>query len=295
MKVRKIVAGLAALSMLASFSAQAVAAADTVSLTGENVTVAAGGEAFTLNVEMGGVPADGVSVCEFALTYDPSVITVSDVKLGDIAPSGVDDAEKWDGVTAFETDMSTSGVITVTYSSGLTDPQYRIKQDGVFLVVSGKVADSAKEGDSTPVEITGIDRAATEGSTEKNDGAKVGYLGVDDSGQAVAVKYGVTTKAGSVTVGKSTTTEPNTDDSQSGTEGNVMYMYGDVTLDGVVNLADVVSANKFMMNAGEELNDQAIKNGDVDVDGKIGPNDVLNILMCVIELISQSDFPIQAG
>lgn len=289
MKVRKIVAGLAALTMLAAFSAQAVAAADAVTLTGEDVTVAAGGEAFKLEVEMTGVPADGVSVCEFALTYDPKVITISDVELGDIAPSGVDDAEKWEGVTAFMTDMSTAGLITVTYSSGLTDPGYRIKQDGVFLVVSGKAADDAKEGDSTPVEIVGIDRAATEGSTEKNDGAKVGYLAADGSGQATAVKYDVTTKAGSVTIGEGTTTKP------SEGEGDVkVTMYGDVTLDGNVKLDDVVLVNRYLLNLTDEteFGDQAHANGDVNADKAVDASDALNILCCVIDLIEQTDFPL---
>lgn len=288
MKVRKIAAGLAALTMLAAFSAQAVAAADTVSLTGENVTVAAGGDEFTLDVKMTGVPADGVSVCEFALTYDPSVITISDVKLGDIAPSGVDEAEKWEGVTAFMTDMSTAGLVTVTYSSGLTDPGYRIMQDGVFLVVSGKVADNAKEGDSTSVEIVGIDRAATEGSTEKNDGAKVGYLTGDGSGLATAVKYAVTTKAGSVSVGDPT-------EKPSEGEGDVkVTKYGDVTLDGLVKLDDVVLVNRFLLNLADEteFGEQANANGDVDASGAVDPMDALNILCCVIDLIDQSEFPL---
>ena len=44
MKVRKIVAGLAAVSMLAAFSAQVVAAADTVTVTASKVEAKAGEE-----------------------------------------------------------------------------------------------------------------------------------------------------------------------------------------------------------------------------------------------------------
>ena len=59
MKVRKIVAGLAAVSMLAAFSTQAVFAADTVTFKADDVTAKAGAT-FTLNVELSGVPAAGL-------------------------------------------------------------------------------------------------------------------------------------------------------------------------------------------------------------------------------------------
>ena len=73
MKVRKIVAGLAAVSMLAAFSAQAVIAADTVSIKAGEASANAG-EKFTLDVSLEGVPAAGISSMEFAVTYDPAMI-----------------------------------------------------------------------------------------------------------------------------------------------------------------------------------------------------------------------------
>ena len=84
MKVRKIVAGLAAVSMMAAFSAQAVLAAETVTISADKVAAEVGAT-FTMNVELSGVPAAGLSVCEFAVTYDNALVEITGVKVGAVA------------------------------------------------------------------------------------------------------------------------------------------------------------------------------------------------------------------
>lgn len=277
MKVRKIVAGLAAVSMLAAFSAQGAFAADTVTITADKVEVAAG-ETFTMNVSLSGVPAAGISVCEFALTYDTEWVTVTGVTVGAIADNGVDSAEPIEGATAFDVDYSTAGVINASYITGLDDSAYWITEDGVFMTITGTVDSTAVEGDTTEFVLGAIQRQTSEGSGVTNDEIAIGNISADYT----VTQFDVTTSNGSVTVagnGQTETTEP------SSTEGN--YLAGDVNLDGSVSIVDVVMLNKAVMGV-ETLNDQQKKNGEVDGDASaLGAGDSLTILKHLVDLIPE--------
>lgn len=279
MKVRKIVAALAAVSMVAVMSAQAVMAADTVTITAGNAEVSKAGETFTLDVKLSGVPAAGVSVCEFALKYDASLVTITGVEAGAIAKNGADDVEKFEGASAFETDFSTSGVIEVTYTTGLTDSAYWITKDGVFMTITGKVSDSAKAGDSTKVEIVAIDRETLEGSGTKNTEIVMGNL--DATG--AANKFGTSVKAGSVTVKDADKPTETVKPTQGDEPGDVLY--GDATVDGEVNVADVIKVAKYTLGA-DKLTAQGSKNADVDLSGTVTSDDANFIIKSLVQIVT---------
>ncbi len=264
MRVRKIVAGLAALSMLAAFSAQTVLAADTVTITADNTVVAQAGEGFTMNVSLSGVPAAGISVCEFAITYDAEVVTVTGVTVGEIADNGVDSAEPIEGATAFESDYSTAGVINVTYTTGLDDTAYWITEDGVLLTITGTVNETAAEGEKSEFVLGAIQRETTEGSGVINDSICIGNIAADYT----VSEYGVATSDGLVTVGG----------------GDVTAEYGDANVDGDVTVADVILVNQAYMKTAT-LEDQGEINADVDIDGDVDLTDSLNILKSLIDLV----------
>lgn len=260
MKVRKIVAGLAAVSMMAAFSAQAVLAAETVTISADKVAADVG-ETFTMNVELSGVPAAGLSVCEFAVTYDNALVEITGVKVGAIADKKADSSESFEGVNAFESDYSTAGVINVSYITGLDDSAYWITEDGVMCTITGKVSDKAKAGDVADFKIGAIQRPTTEGSTTTNDEISVGNLGADFT----VTKYTAAVSNGSVTIASPT------------------VKYGDVNCDGDVSIVDVLVLNKNLL-AGEKLTDQGQLNADVDKDGSPTGADALNILKATIGL-----------
>ena len=62
-------------------------------------------------------------------------------------------------------------------------------------------------------------------------------------------------------------------------------LYGDVNLDGAVSIADVLTLNKCLLGAGEELSEEAAACADVDLDGKPTSADSLNILKFAIKII----------
>ncbi len=63
-------------------------------------------------------------------------------------------------------------------------------------------------------------------------------------------------------------------------------IYGDVDDDGKVKLSDVVALNLYLLNL-NDLDVDALKRGDVDLDGSTAPNDALNILCFVIDVIDK--------
>ncbi len=265
MKVRKIVAGLAAVSMLAAFSTQAVLAAETVTIKANDATAQAGGT-FTMDVELSGVPAAGISVCEFAVTYDSTLVTVTDVAVGAIADTGADSVEQFEGVNAFEADFSTAGVINVTYSTGLDDSAYWITEDGVFLTISGTVsADAAAT--TTDFVVGAIARETTEGSGVTNTEISIGNIAADYT----VTKYTAATDDGTLTI-------------TSESSGNETAVYGDVNCDGTVNIMDVIELSQSFMGVAD-LTPQGAVNADVDVNGSVQPTDTMYIAQSLVKLV----------
>jgi hypothetical protein len=281
MNVRKIVAGLAAVSMLAAFSAQAVFAADTVTIQADEVT-AAQGKDFTLDISLADVPAQGISAMEFAVTYDASAVTITGVKAGAVTDNGVDAAEKFDGVTVFEVGTATEGLVTITYSTGLSDAQYCITDSGVFATLEGTVKADAADG-TYPVKITAIPRETVEGGGTSNADVKAGYIGADGT----VTKYATTLTAGAVVVGTPDDTPENPDD-----KPGEVTLYGDANCDGEVDIMDVIAVNKFLLGSGK-LTDTGKLNADVDQTKTVDTTDSLNIIKLVVEIWTQADMPIK--
>lgn len=270
MKVRKIVAAMAAMSMLAAFSAQTASAAGAVTLAAEKVNVEAGSD-FELKINIGGLPDTGLSVLEFAVKYDSSKITINSIDAGTAASTGVDAAEVLEGATAFSVQSPAAGTYTVTYSTGKSDKQYCISKEGDFAVIKGKVPAGTAAGEYA-IELVAIDRETTQGSGTKNTEIVAGYIDAND----VGTKYDVTATAGAVIVGDGQTDPTPTQG------GDVLY--GDCDVDGDVDIMDVIMINKAILGSAT-LSDQGKTNADVDLNKAIDTTDALNILKNVVKLV----------
>ncbi len=91
-----------------------------------------------------------------------------------------------------------------------------------------------------------------------------------------------TAKPTETTAKPTETTAKPTEDPTSGLRPN----YGDVNLDGDVDLLDVLTLNRNLL-VGEPLSGMAIPNADVDLDGKPTAVDALNILKFTIKLVTE--------
>lgn len=266
MKVRKIVAGLAAMSMMAAFSAQAVFAAG-ISIKAGTATAAAG-ETAKVAVSMEGVTAP-INAVEFEVTYNPDVLTLKGVTAGQAVPTGTDGAENFEGVNSFEVTTDTAGVAVITYATGLSDDQYCITADGVVANIEFTVAEGAAAG-KYDVNIVAVDRDTFEGSGTKNTEIAAAYIKADGTVDA----YTATGTAGyvEVTGGGETPTDPPSD-----------VTYGDVNGNGTVDIVDVLTLNQYLLGVSEDQINQA--NSDVNNDGVIDDSDAMNILKSLVNLV----------
>ncbi len=287
MKMKRTMAGILAVAMAASAVAMTpVSAASAIGVSVDKVSAKAG-ESFSLSVSLDNVPSAGLGSCEFELAYDSSIVTVTGVEAGKITETG-SDAQSGFGSDAnsFECNYATAGVIDVTWSTGLTDSSYWIKDDGVLLTITGTVNSSAKAGDVSAFKLQAIGREnAPDSGTTNTD---IVFGSVDESGTVSL--YETTLSDGSVTVVADSTTTVTTD-SGSGTttttttnKGDDTVNYGDLDMDGIVDLRDAITLNKSL--SGQiTLSDQATKNADVNCDGAVTDDDSSILIQFCIMLV----------
>ena len=299
MKTKRTMAGILAMGMAASALAfNPVFAAGEIGISAEKVSAKAGAE-FTLAVSLKDVPSTGVGGCEFSLAYDSSIVTVTGVTAGTIAQTGADDQESAFAGEApsFDSNFSAAGVIDVIYSTGLTDSAYMVKQDGVFLTITGTVNESAKVGDVSDFKIQPIDRETTPGSGTKNDQIVFASIAEDGtvSSYDTVVSDGSVTVVGDGEVTTATTTVSNPTTTETTTGGTVTDNIGDVNLDGVVDILDAVMLNKYLAGV-VQLSDQAERNANcdqrADSANSIGDEDTTVLMQFLLSIDDVSDLPL---
>lgn len=299
MKTKRIIASALAFIMATTAAAGSVfAAGETVKISASKAEAEAGA-AFSVDISLSDVPTSAIKGCEFAIKYDASVLSITDVKAGEITNTGADSAESdiSSEVPAFFEDHSTAGTITLTWCTGLTDKGYWISKDGVFATISGTVAAGATAGEY-PIEIVPISRDDISGT---NNTIYVGY--VDSNG---AVEYGTSVENGAVIVAAKTalttttttdkvTTTTATTTTATATEtkptetttnitsgsGEVDVKYGDLNLDGAVGVVDIIYLNKYLAKI-ISLNEQQMMNGDVFNDSILNSTDSSTLMKYTI-------------
>lgn len=250
MKTKKMIIGAMAATMLSLSVCSyvpAVAADDTVQITVSKETAKVGG-AFEVKVSVADIPATGIQCLNFALEYDSKLITIDSVTAGAATKTGAEGADTSSSMLpTFNSFSEGEGVVAVMWSTA-SDASYWLKNDGVFVTVSGKVSSNAKDGDVANIKVVPTKRDTYTGSGVANKAIDCGYTKGDE-----VVKYAVTVGNGSVTVG---------DDVQP-TTGN--YLKGDANVDGKVNVADAVAILQYIANQTKyPLEEQGKINGDCD-------------------------------
>ena len=286
MKTKKIVVGAIAASMLSlsvcSLAPAVFAAGETVQISASEESAKAG-EKFTVNVSIGDIPSAGISIVDFAIKYDSSLITIDSVKAGAITETGADSADSSASSQPLFDSVKGEGSINLLWTTMLEDSKYWITKDGVFCTLSGTVNSSAKDGAVAKIELVPTVRDTYSGSGVKNDKISCGYLKNNEQ-----IEYEVKAVNGSVTVGTPVTTEATTaaptttapvESSTSGeaTSSGKATLRGDANCDEQVNLADAVlimqsvsNPDKYGLGKADGITKQGEINGDV-----VGNNDGL--------------------
>nr|AEV58631.1 scaffoldin C [Ruminococcus flavefaciens] len=260
MKTEKIVIGAMAAAML-SLSvcsiAPAVAADETVQISVSKTTAEAGGE-FKVNVSLADIPTTGLQCCNFAIKYDPKVLTIKDITAGTLAGTVSGDASS--SMLPNFNNYSQEGLISVMWSASVDDASKWLKGEGTFCTITGTVAAGTANGTVSEITVLPTSRETYDGSGVMNDAFDCGYLK-----DGVKVNFNVKPNAGSVTIGseETTTTPPATTTTTENKPG--VSLRGDANLDNKVSVADAVAILQSIANKDKyALKPQGAVNGDVE-------------------------------
>lgn len=276
MRAKKIIAGACASLMLAVSAIPTVTAAESVKVTLGNTT-AAPGETFTVKMELSDIPSAGINGCDFGIKYDSSVLTISEVALGDLAKGDLTDVEGMPDPLEWNIE---DDLVCIIYGLGTTNTDYYMTGSGTFLTISGTVSETAASGTKSDLEIVAVDRTTTPTSSAVNEDIIFGYLGSDDE---APVMYDPTITNGYVEI-----TGEDTSDSTEDTSvdfGEVSKL-GDVNVDGLVNSTDVVVLNKYLISTSKYAlgSATAYANADCDEDKSLTSKDSMAIVNHVLEV-----------
>nr|AEV59171.1 scaffoldin C [Ruminococcus flavefaciens] len=260
MKTKKIVIGAMAAAML-SLSvcsiAPAVAADETVQISVSKTTAEAGGE-FKVDVSLADIPTTGLQCCNFAIKYDPKVLTIKDITAGTLAGTVSGDASS--SMLPNFNNYSQEGLISVMWSASVDDASKWLKGEGTFCTITGTVAAGTANGTVSEITVLPTSRETYDGSGVMNDAFDCGYLK-----DGVKVNFNVKPNAGSVTIGseETTTTPPATTTTTENKPG--VSLRGDANLDNKVSVADAVAILQSIANKDKyALKPQGAVNGDVE-------------------------------
>nr|AEV58481.1 scaffoldin C [Ruminococcus flavefaciens] len=260
MKTKKIVIGAMAAAML-SLSvcsiAPAVAADETVQISVSKTTAEAGGE-FKVDVSLADIPTTGLQCCNFAIKYDPKVLTIKDITAGTLAGTVSGDASS--SMFLIFNNYSQEGLISVMWSTSVDDASKWLKGEGTFCTITGTVAAGTANGTVSEITVLPTSRETYDGSGVMNDAFDCGYLK-----DGVKVNFNVKPNAGSVTIGseETTTTPPATTTTTENKPG--VSLRGDAYLDNKVSVADAVAILQSIANKDKyALKPQGAVNGDVE-------------------------------
>nr|AEV58521.1 scaffoldin C [Ruminococcus flavefaciens] len=260
MKTKKIVIGAMAAAML-SLSvcsiAPAVAADETVQISVSKTTAEAGGE-FKVDVSLADIPTTGLQCCNFAIKYDPKVLTIKDITAGTLAGTVSGDASS--SMLPNFNNYSQEGLISVMWSTSVDDASKWLKGEGTFCTITGTVAAGTANGTVSEITVLPTSRETYDGSGVMNDAFDCGYLK-----DGVKVNFNVKPNAGSVTIGseETTTTPPATTTTTENKPG--VSLRGDANLDNKVSVADAVAILQSIATKDKyALKPQGAVNGDVE-------------------------------
>lgn len=271
MKSLKLFSGMLATVMAAAaLGATLTASAADVAVKIGSTKAAAGGD-FSVTVDLSGVPSSGLSTIDFAINYDSSVLTISDVALGDIANTGAKSGEGEYGDTLWNCKDTGSQIIAV-WATGLTDSSKWVKSDGTFLTITGKVKSGVADGTVAKLEAVAVDRPEYPGGSANSD---IIFSALGDT----TVDYTAAVTNGAVTVGE-------------GSDGKVVW--GDADCNGSFEMVDLVMLAKASAGiSGNELSVNGKKNCDMNTDSAVDGKDVGIALKLMAGIYSNDQMPLK--
>lgn len=275
MRFRKIVSGIVSVFVISASATSvlsASAADNTVKISASKVNANAGSE-FEIDVSLSDIPETGIQGIDFAVTYDSSLVSIQKVEAGPLTKTGADD--NVDGLPIFGGSIAKekSAVLACFAVESSSDPSHYMQNEGVMFTITGKVLDDAKDGSVAEFNIIPTPRKNNDKTDVDNYKIWVGYDSNPDDLISDFVLYDTEIINGSVTVGNV----------------SVSTLKGDVNVDGLVDVADVVAIASYVGNAkGNPIEQQGITNGDVHNTGDgLTANDALLLQQYLAKIVKE--------
>lgn len=250
----KLISGIIAAAMaVTSMSAATAFAADVAVKVGTDTKNP--GEEFSVTVDLSGVPSSGLSSIDFAVSYDASLIDITDVSLGTIGNTGAaaqEGAELGDTVFSW---YKGDGEIEIIWATGLTDANYWVKKDGTFATITGTVKSDAAKGSKADLKVKAVNREQYPGGPANTD------ILFSALGETATTDYTAAPTDGAVIIGGTVSENK----------------YGDVDCNGDVNVADAVLFARFLAEDQEvTVSNQGKANADcfADANGNLSSEDL---------------------
>lgn len=228
----------------------------TVSISRE---IAAADGTFTATVFLDELPASGLCAVDFAVAYDPTVLSISDVEL--LYDTGADDAE-----AAVNPDLAgtvftwedVDGEVRIRWATALKNADYWLREERAFFTISGQVSAEALPISRCDLRLVPASRETHDGSGVINTLIVAGYVDADGN------SYNCETWLNDGVVWKPK-------------DETGVTIAGDVDLDGAVTISDAIQLHKLVA---EEctLGAAAYANADCESDGILTIADVTLIL-----------------
>ena len=266
MKAQKaaIISAAAVVLSLAAAPAQQVSAAGEQPVAVISVTSAAADTEghFETEICLDELPETGLSALEFAVSYDPAALSITDAEL--LYDTGAQKAEilahvERDGMVF--TEEKSEGLLRIRWGTAM-DSDYWLKDACPFVRISGTTADSMQPGARTELEIVPAPIMTADGTEIPGTAIAAGY---HDSKNRI---YPVT-----VSVKKGLVWKPSDETGAT--------VYGDLNLDGAVTLADAVMLHQAVAER-LALSAAAYANADCEADDVLTIGDV-TLMLRVLE------------
>ena len=237
------------------------AAADTTDIVAVSISreIATVDGVFTATVYLDELPTTGLNAMDFAITYDPTILTVTDVEL--LYDTGADKAE-----AAVNPDLEntvfryedTGNELRICWNTALTNPDYWLQEERAFFTISGTLAETVEPNSCAELCLAPASRESYEGSGVINTLVVAGY--VDENGNTF--NYETAFTDGLVWKPRD----------ESG-----VTIRGDVNLDGAMTISDAINLYKAVTEE-QPLCAAAYVNADLEPDGLLTAADVTLIL-----------------
>jgi hypothetical protein len=289
MKTKKVVVG----TMTAALLSLTLSALPITFAAGETVQISVGseevkpGDEFSVDVVLTDIPSTGIQGCDFAVSYDNTIITITSVEAGALTETGASEADSTASlIPNFESYiLNDKGCVNITWSTSLSDSQYWLQGSGVFCTITGTVSSSAANGTTTDLKLIPISRDSYPDSGTSNAKITAGYV----SGSKT-VKYDVVSSNGTITISVPVTTAPTTEAPTAApttaaptaapttaapatvaptvapttTAPATDVLYGDADCNGSVEISDAVRIMSYTNNTIQyPLSEQGLNNADV--------------------------------